>query len=96
MAVEVKKENLQNNIYQYTWSRDQGDSPYKGKSDRIKVDKDEGYEVIYFIEKFMNKHNLKYVSDAHAIEDALHANDLSSTVYRDDLIKAIEKKLGYA
>jgi len=94
MTVKVKKENLQNHIYQYTWSRDEGDSSYKGILDRIKVDKDEGYEVLYFIEKFMNKHNLKYVSEANAIENALHANDLSSTVYRDDLIKAIEKKLG--
>ena len=87
------KEHLQ---YVYTWSRDKGDTSYKGTLDRIKVDKDEGYEVVYFIEKFMAKHGLKYVRDVHAIEDALHADDLSSTVYRDDLIKAIEKKLAYS
>lgn len=94
MAVKVKKENLQDNIYKYTWSRDQGDAPYKGVSDRIKVDKDEGYEVVYFIEKFMNKHNLKYVNEVHAIENALHLPELSSTVYRDELIEAIEIILG--
>jgi hypothetical protein len=94
MAVKVKKENLQDNIYKYTWSRDQGDAPYKGTLDRIKVDKDEGYEVVYFIEKFMNKHNLTHLAEAHAIENALHLPELSNMVYRDDLIKAIEKKLG--
>lgn len=96
MAVKVKKENLQDSLYKYTWSRDQGDAPYKGTSDRVKVDKDEGYEVVYFIERFMNKHRLKHIQDAHAIEDALHAKALSSTVYRDDLIREIEKKLGYS
>jgi hypothetical protein len=86
------KSSLQND---YTWSRDDGDAPFKGKSDRIKVDKDEGYEVVYFIKKFMEKHSLTKVSDVHKIESALQANSLSSMVYRDDLIAAIEKKLGY-
>jgi hypothetical protein len=95
MAVKVEKKHLQNDIYEYTWSRDGGDAPYKGTSDRIKVDKDEGYEVVYFIEKFMNKHNLKHINDVHAIENALHTPKLSSTVYRDDLIEAIEAILGY-
>lgn len=81
--------------YDYTWSRDEGDAPFKGKSDRIKVDKDEGYEIVYFIKKFMEKHSLTTVGDVHKIEQALHANDLSSIIYRDDLITAIEKKLGY-
>lgn len=80
--------------YTYTWSRDDGDAPFKGKSDRIKVDKDEGYEVVYFINKFMAKHSLTKVADVKKIEKALHADNLSSVVYRDDLIAAIEKKLG--
>lgn len=41
----------------------------------------------------MDKHGLKNIRDAHAIEDALHDKDLSSTVMRDELIKAIELKL---
>ncbi|MFA3077995.1 hypothetical protein [Acinetobacter pittii] len=88
------KESLQTNKYDYTWSRDDGDAPFKGKSDRIKVDKDEGYEVVYFIKKFIEKHSLKTVKDVQNVEDALHANDLSSVEYRDELIAAIEKKLG--
>ena len=94
MAVKIEKKHLQDDRYKYTWSRDEGDAPYKGALDRIKVDKDEGYEVVYFIEKLMNKYNLKHINDVHAIEDALHLPELSRTIYRDDLIKAIEKKLG--
>ncbi|BAW24282.1 MULTISPECIES: hypothetical protein [Pseudomonas] len=36
--------------YQYRWSADKGDNPqYVGKLDRDKVDRDEGYEVLYFL-----------------------------------------------
>lgn len=87
------KESLQTDKYDYTWSRDEGDEPFKGKSDRIKVDKDEGYEVVYFIQKFMEKHSLTKVGDVRKIEDALHAPNLSTVVYRDELIAAIEKEL---
>ena len=95
MTVTVGKNHLQTQKYSYSWRRDESDSSYKGTSDRIKVDKDEGYEVAYFITKFMNKHNLKNVSNVHEIEDALHHPDLSAVVYRDELIAAIEEKLGY-
>ena len=50
MAVRVKKSNLQLEKYSYTWSRDKGDGEYTGVQDRIRIDKDEGYEVLYFIE----------------------------------------------
>lgn len=37
-------------VYKYTWSADQGDNPnYRGKLDRDKVDRDEGYEVLHFL-----------------------------------------------
>lgn len=93
MAVKVDKKHLQENKYDYVWSRDSGDSEYAGKLDRIKVDKDEGYEVLYFIQSLMNKHGLTKVSDVHAIEDALHASELSSVVMRDLLNQKVEKKL---
>lgn len=63
MAVQVEKKHLQTDKYDYVWSRDDGDSSFKGHSDRIKVDKDEGYEVVYFITKFMNKHSLTTVGE---------------------------------
>ena len=34
--------------HQYTWKRDGGDGPYIGKIDRDRLDRDEGYEVLYF------------------------------------------------
>lgn len=93
MAMRVKKSNLQLAKYNYIWSRDKGDGEYAGKLDGIKVDKDEGYEVIYFIGRFMDKHGFKNIRDVHMIEDALHTKDLSSVVMRNELIKAIELKL---
>ena len=36
--------------YQYRWTADKGDNArYTGKLDRDKVDRDEGYEVLHFI-----------------------------------------------
>lgn len=93
MAVKVGKSNLQSNKYEYTWDRDKGDSEYAGKLDGIKVDKDEGYEVLYFIQTLMNKHNLTTLADIHKIEDLLHKPALSGVVMRDKLIEVIEKRL---
>ena len=93
MAVRVKKSNLQLDKYSYTWSRDKGDGEYTGIHDRIRMDKDEGYEVLYFIETLMNKHGLTYTKDVHKIEDLLHKPALKSEVMRDVLITIIEKRL---
>lgn len=88
MSYQVKPNDLQ---YQYTWTRDKGDALYSGKLDQVKVDKDEGYEVLYFIQTFMNKHNLKLVSDVHKIENLLHSKNLQWTSMRDQLIAGIEQ-----
>ena len=93
MAVTVKKSNLQLDKYKYTWARDKGDGEYTGIQDQIRVDKDEGYEVLYFIQTLMRKHDLKTLSDVHKIEDLLHKPALRSEVMRDRLIEVIEKRL---
>ncbi|MBE0513930.1 hypothetical protein [Sulfurimonas sp.] len=93
MAIQVKKSNLQQDKYSYTWDRDKGDGEYAGKLDGIKVDKDEGYEVLYFIQALMNKHNLTTLKDIYKIEDLLHKPALSGVVMRDKLIEVIEKRL---
>lgn len=93
MAITLKKTNLQDDVYDYTWSRDKGDGEYAGVLDDIKVDKDEGYEVLYFIQVLMNKHKLTLLKDVHKIEDALHNSKLSSVVLRTKLNEAIEKAL---
>lgn len=93
MAIKVKKSNLQLDKYSYTWNRDNGDGEYSGKLDGIKVDKDEGYEVLYFIQTLMNKHNLTTLEDVHNIENLLHKPALSAVIMRDKLIEVIEKRL---
>jgi len=93
MAIKVKKSNLQLDKYSYTWNRDNGDGEYAGKLDGIKVDKDEGYEVLYFIQTLMNKHNLTSLADVHNIENLLHKPALSAVVMRGKLIEVIEKRL---
>ena len=93
MAIRVKKSNLQLDKYHYIWNRDLGDGEYTGIQDRIRIDKDEGYEVLYFIQTLMNKHGLKYISDVHKIEDLLQKPALSREVMRNKLIEVIEKRL---
>lgn len=94
MDIKVGKKHLQNYTYRYTWSRNKGDGEYTGILDQEKIDKDEGYEVLYFIQTFMNKHKMKTVTDIRKIEDAMHAVSLSSNVMRNKLIVEVEGILG--
>lgn len=93
MAVKVAKKNLSGS-YTYTWKRDNGDGEYTGVQDRIRIDKDEGYEVLYFIQAFMNKHNLTTETDVHRIEELLQAPSLSGVVMRTELNSIIEEAMG--
>jgi hypothetical protein len=95
MAVTLKRSDLQTNIYTYTWTRDEGDSPYAGIQDRRQIDKDEGYEVLYFLEQLLNKHDKKKVKELHAAEDALHSDDLSEITDRVELTAKVEEILGW-
>lgn len=94
MAVKIERKYLQQDKYKYTWNRDKGDGEYAGKLDQIRVDKDEGYEVLFFIQSLMNKHGLNTIGDVKRIENALHSQSLSSTVMRKDLESEIESMLG--
>ncbi len=91
MAIRIKKSQLQQSKYDYTWRRDQGDGEYTGIIDRERIDKDEGYEVLYFIQTFMNKFNLSDLSNIHTIEDELKRSIYSSIVMRDELIEKLKK-----
>ena len=85
------KSYLQN---EYTWKRDSGDSPYAGILDRIKVDKDEGYEVVSFIEGFCKKYRLSLSEEnVQLIESKLHLDELSNVQMRDDLMLKIRKEI---
>lgn len=73
-------------VHTYTWKRDNGDGTYIGKLDREKVDKDEGYEIAYFIEKILNNNNWAIsCKNVKLIEEKLHSKELSSIVKRADL-----------
>ena len=93
MAVKLKRSNLQEDKYVYTWKRDKGDGKYIGPLDRAKIDKDEGYEVLEFIENLMNAHRKDKLSDVHAVENALHAPELNTVVSRSDLNTAAKAAL---
>ena len=93
MSIKLKKEHLQNDKYNYTWSRDEGDSAYTGVKDRIRIDKDEGYEVLYFIQSFLNEYNLKdTIENVHIIEDALQHSSRSSMVMRNELNSSLKNQ----
>ena len=93
MGIKLETKHLQTDKYNYIWNRDVGDGKYIGKLDRIKIDKDEGYEVLLFIQELMNKYGLKSTNDVSRIEDALHSKKLSSIVMRDDLAAKIATML---
>jgi len=96
MAVTLKRSNLQTDVYTYTWTRDDGDSPFAGLEDRRQVDKDEGYEVLYFLEKLLNKHGKTSVADLHAAENALQTKELSQITDRTTLLSRVERILSWS
>lgn len=95
MSLKLSKSNLQSTKYTYTWKRSDGDGKYIGPIDRDRVSKVEGYEVLEFVEQFMDKHGLKSVGDFHKIEDALHSPNLSKEIMRKALVTGVEELLGY-
>ncbi|MDE1912768.1 MAG: hypothetical protein KGL60_17075 [Pseudomonas sp.] len=95
MAVTLKKSQLQTDVYTYTWTRDDDDAPFAGLEDRRQVDKDEGYEVLYFLDKLLSKHGKKDLADVHAAEDTLHSKGLSKVTDRVELTTQVEKILGW-
>lgn len=57
----------------YNWSTDGGDNPkLKGEPDSSLLDRTEGYEVLYLIQKLMDNWDLKAVADGHKIENKIH------------------------
>ncbi|MFA0999202.1 MULTISPECIES: hypothetical protein [Pseudomonas syringae group] len=67
-------------VYEYTWSADQGDNPeYVGKLDRDKIDRDQGYEVLRFLNSICT-----------AKDQALHAERLIKTLLPGTIQKRTE------
>lgn len=92
-SVEICLRNSE--IHKYIWIRDTGDTKYKGKIDRERVDKDEGYEVSYFIEQLLKDNNWKTsCKNVKLIEKKLHSKELSSVIMRKDLKIKISAMFG--
>lgn len=77
----------------YSWSADGGDDPhYKGYLDRIKVDKTEGYEVVYFCNDFLVENKKELTKEnSQRVEKILKSKDLSNIELRSDLNYEVNK-----
>ncbi|EGR0469028.1 hypothetical protein FG064_18845 [Vibrio cholerae] len=93
MTVKLNRSDLQTEKYSYVWERDNGDGKYRGSLDRKKVDKDEGYEVLYLIQSFINDNSLEYSQElVHKLEDTVHSK--SEIVDRSLLQFLLARSLG--
>ncbi|EXF47505.1 hypothetical protein BAY1663_00179 [Pseudomonas sp. BAY1663] len=94
MGDRLSKRFLQQDTYRYVWSREKGDGDYARRQDLATIDKREGYEVLYFVEFFMKRHDLKTSWDVRRIEDALHSKSLEAVTLRQILLVEVESMLG--
>lgn len=79
-------DDLKNNDYSPTV--DGGDNPkYIGVLDRIKVDKSEEYEVVYFCNSFLEEYNVPNTKESfQKVERLLRHPVLKNEVNRQNLI----------
>lgn len=57
----------------YSWTAYGNDNPkISGKPDSTLFNRKEGYEVLYLINKFAEKHNLKQISSGKKTERMIH------------------------
>lgn len=76
--------DLVNDDYENTTTS--GDNPnYIAIRDRERVNKKELYEVVYFCNSFLSKHNLKNKGSFQKVEKLLRHLDASKIVMRDEL-----------
>ena len=70
----------------YRWKRDSGDRRYIGKLDRIKLDRDEGYEVLDFANTYLYQ-NVRNASkkDLHKLEMMLREKLPSNVDMKDEI-----------
>lgn len=92
--MEVTRKHLQYEN-KYRWKRDSSDSPYKRPLDRIKIDKQEGDDVLQFIQHMVNKHNITNPLVVGEIEDAFRLPVLSGVVLSIELEMKIEQLLSF-
>ncbi|MFA7326306.1 MAG: hypothetical protein WC121_06545 [Candidatus Kapaibacterium sp.] len=69
MSIELKRSDLK---FEYIWTRDNGDSLSTDERDRSKIDLDEGYEVLHFLNSLYKDLNINIKIEALYIEDLLY------------------------
>lgn len=74
---------------QYIWKRDGGDGPYIGKIDRDRLDRDEGYEVLYFANSSFPDNTP--VGSLHRFEKLIKENLPSNIVMKTEIIKFLRE-----
>jgi len=71
----------------YSWTAIDGDDPkVTGKPDSTFLNRNEGYEVVYFINKFMEMYDLKDKSTAEKIEKMIK-NELPGNIRSQENVK---------
>lgn len=68
-------------MYSYNWTSGHSDNPkLRGEPDNSLFNRSEGYEVLYIINKFLNKRGLISVGSGNKAERLLHEK-LPSKIY---------------
>lgn len=73
--------------YEYVWTTYQDDDPrITGKPDSTLLNREEGYEMLYFINKFAKLYNLKKKASGLKIEEMIKSR-LPSNIRSQEKIK---------
>ena len=73
-------------VNKYNWSTDKGDNPkLKGEPDKSLLDRTEGYEVLYMIQKIMKEQGWKQIATGQKIEGKI--KDAPNNVHSQEHIK---------
>lgn len=78
--LQIKRSDLY--YKDYSWKTTEGDNPrLRGEPDRSLLNRNEGFEILYFVNKFLEKHSssLKRMESAHKVEKMIR-NELPSDV----------------
>lgn len=88
----LEKSDLQ---FEYTWTAEEtGDDPeYKKGQERSEVNREQGYEVLYFIKEFAKESSITDKATGLEIERLIH-EDFKHIKDRDKLKIALKEKLG--
>jgi hypothetical protein len=78
-----------NDLYHtdYSWTALAGDNPkITGKPDSTLLNRKEGYEILYFVNKFSEAHDFKQINSAKKVEKMIR-EEVPSEIRSQDKIK---------